>query len=221
MRSPLTPALRRLGPTFLLLVAVVGVAPQARAQTETGRFVSVNGGDTLTHEEFTRTPTSLVGRFVRANGSVTTYNARLRPNGTIDRLEFVIGPKDGTLEGTPDGAPVTTSVQQRGDSIVIQQGSLTQVIAGRDVVPTLGFAFAFFEQGIRRGRTVGGPAASLGWMRIGQPSTVVNAVLTRPAADSAILTVNKTQVFQFRVDANGRILHGRNPENGVEVFRVK
>lgn len=215
MRTLPTPALRPVGPAFVLLVA--GVAPQARAQTETGRFVSVLGADTLTHEEFTRTPTSLVGRLVRADGSVTTYNARLRPNGTIDHLEFVIGPKEGTLTGTP----MTASVQQRNDSLVIQQGSQTQVIAGRDVVPTLGFAFAFFEQGIRRGRTVGGPAASLGWMRIGQPSTVVDAVLTRPAADSAVLTVNKTQVFQFRVDANDRILHGRNPANGVEVFRVK
>lgn len=194
--------------TFVMLAAAV-----AGAQTETGRFVSVRGTDTLTREEFTRTPSSLSGTVTRSNGAITKYEAHLLPNAAVDRLRVMIARPGDTL---------VTYMEQRGDSVYLRQEVDTIAVAGRDVVPTLNVCYALYEQAIRRGLAIGGTAPAVPWYRALQAHpTIANLVLTRPTPDSAVLTLDATASVRFQIDSGGRLLHGDAGANAVRVHRMK
>lgn len=202
--------------SHLFASAAIGLtlALSAGAQTESGRFVTLRGADTVNREEFTRTPTSLSGNFANSNGGKIKYEARLLPNGAIERLEFTV---------EQPGRPTRViAVQQTGDNIVHRVASDPAfTVAGRDFVPTLGTSVVFYEQAIRRGLAMGGTSATVPWLRVLTEPKVVDAVLTKPAADSAILTIEGSLVMHFEIDKDGRVMRGRNAANTLQIVRLK
>ena len=74
----------------LLLVALLaGTTVPAEAQTEHGAFVMTLGKDTVAIDQYARTPRFLDGALLLRSPvtRVATYKARLREDGTIERLE--------------------------------------------------------------------------------------------------------------------------------------
>ncbi|MGH7621421.1 MAG: hypothetical protein ACREMU_03695, partial [Gemmatimonadaceae bacterium] len=82
-----------------LALAAPGVAWAQRAS-----FVTTLGRDTLSFEQFERSPTAVTGDWVTLYGGVMVhhYEVALRPNGTVSHYALTLHRLSGKIDGSVD-----------------------------------------------------------------------------------------------------------------------
>ena len=202
--------------TSLLLVALsAGTAIPTAAQTEHGAFIMTLGKDTVAIDQYARTPRFIDGALlVRSPVTrVATYRARLREDGTIERLE------NRWWTPTPDaGPPQPADVVATffGDSVRIDylRGSdirqVTQA-AGHGTVPLVNSVYSavLYEQALRQGFATGSRDFSMEWLDLGRRGRVSTTSVAGRGQDSVSIGFFAGTLVA-RVDEAGHILglHG-------------
>jgi hypothetical protein len=203
-------------------LAALSLAAAPAAAQESGAFIVRLGRDTVVVEQFTRTADriegTMVGRTPRT--SVRTYNATLRPDGSISRLEMTT-----RIPAAPEMLPQVLTVTmgadsadwriQRGDSI--REGRMA---ATAEAHPWVFNSYALAEPVIRAARARGVDSAAVPVVQAGAPRTGTVSFIRR-GADSVLIR-SGTGVTRARVDAQGRVLGAHSPESTfkAEVERV-
>jgi hypothetical protein len=207
-----------------LLVALSLVAAQ-----DSGAFIVRLGNDTVSLEQYRRTPTRLTGEYViRAPASVhRLYSADLNPDGSIKRFELIThnisggpGPAETkqTIELTGDTAILTGP---RGDSMVTRRLAIS-----KGSVPWAIHVYGLFEHVARTARAAIRDSLAITGVGPGANATS-GGVFRRKGGDT--LQFGWTQggmaglgPFTFRLDADGRLLWltGRGSTVQVDVERV-
>ncbi len=194
-------------------LAALSLAAAPAAAQESGAFIVRLGRDTVIVEQFTRTADriegTMVGRTPRT--SVRTYNATLRPDGTISRLEMTT-----RIPSTPEVPPQVLTVTmgadsadwriQRGDSI--REGRMA---ATAEAYPWVFNSYALAEPVIRAARARGVDSAAVPVVQAGAPRTGTVSFIRR-GADSVLIR-SGSGVTRARVDAQGRVLGAHSPES--------
>jgi hypothetical protein len=193
-------------------LAALSLTAPAAAQ-ESGAFIVRLGRDTVVVEQFTRTADriegTMVGRTPRT--SVRTYNATLRPDGTISRLEMTT-----RIPAAPEMLPQVLTVTmgadsaewriQRGDSI--REGRMA---ATSEAYPWVSNSYALAEPVIRAARARGVDSAAVSVVQPGAPRTGTVSFIRR-GADSVLIR-SGPGVTRAWVNAQGRVLGAHSPES--------
>lgn len=198
--------------------------PVAAQQRPTGAFIIRLGADTVSVEQFTRTPTRLEGDAVVRQPRTTLrhYVVDFGPDGRAQRAEIVV-----RRPGSPDAPPVQRIVATfSGDSVVLEVRRDTSVqtrriATGAGAVPVLGGAATSFISydllagAFRRART---DSAAMGVYAMG-----ANAGATwnfRTLGRDSLWIYDGNNTFHARVDGDGRI-QGAVPLSGTQQFAVE
>jgi hypothetical protein len=202
--------------SLLLIALFTGAASPVAAQTEHGAFVMTLGKDTVAIDQYARTPRFLDGALLLRSPvtRVATYKARLREDGTIERLE------SRWWTPTPDAGPpqppdaVATFL---GDSVRIDymRGSDTRqvmVAAGHGAVPLVNsvYSVVLYEQALRQGFAMDGRNFSAEWLALDRRGRVSSTPVAGRGQDSVSIGFFAGTMVA-RVDDIGHILglHGR------------
>ncbi len=201
----------------LLLVALLaGTTVPAEAQIEHGAFVMTLGKDTVAIDQYARTARFLDGVLLLRIPvtRVATYKARLRKDGTIERLE------SRWWTPTPDaGPPQPADVVATffGDSVKIHymRGSDVRQVtlaAAHGTVPLINSVYSavLYEQALRQGFAAGGRDFSVEWLGLDRRRPISSTEVAGRGEDSvSIGFFAGTMVAQ--VDDIGHILglHGQ------------
>ena len=205
-------------------VAALVLAPALLPAQQAAGFVVLKGADTVAVEHFTRDTFALTGRLLReAAGQVSeriSYTVTVLEDGTTPLLELAAwrgsDPEDGP-------ARQTTRVIFRDDSVAIDQanrgaGARTTLLPTQAAsVPYLNLSTAFLELATRRAVRAGG-SATLPFFNLGGGQTLAGTV-ARLGADSALVRLGSIEL-RFQVDAEGRILGGELPAQGLRIVRT-
>lgn len=198
------------------------------ALQDSGAFITRLGNDTLTLEQYARTPTRLRGEYLlRSPRSMhRIYVADLNPDGSIRRFEFIIhnigagpGPKEIKSTAEFEGDSVTMTFPQ-GDSTITKK-----VAAPRGAWPFQFYAFGLLEQMARWARGVG--RDSVRFAAITAPDQLSGGFIRKRGRDTLALLFDQGSLagvgpFTFRVDAQGRLtwLTGKGSTLQVDVARL-
>jgi hypothetical protein len=198
------------------MVPVVGTAIDAQSgqQARARRYLIMKQSDTVSVEQFTRTPTRLSGD-MRVQGHRITYTARLGPRSSMPRMDINVAAK-----GTDPASGV--SITSAGRQSVVRTTAPRDSLVGNfaiDAIPYVNPSIAMLEQVVMRARGAAGARVEVPLLVIGGRAQVVNAVVTRAAADSAIVTLGNT-TLRLAVDREGRITGGSNPAQRVTILRL-
>jgi hypothetical protein len=186
---------------------------------QTGTFVQVRGGDTISRERFTRTATRLEADMRMTGDRRIAYTADLAPDASVTRLE---------LRAYAPGAD--TSAAQRA-AVTLRGDSATMEITARGGAPnTERFASAAgavayvnpspsaMEQIVRRGRAMGGDSVQV--QVVGVPGRQTRGIGVRfVGADSAIVSLGNVAI-RLQVDRAGSLLGGAVPSQGIVITRA-
>ena len=212
----------------LLLVALLaGTTAPAEAQTEHGAFVMTLGKDTVAIDQYARTARFLDGALlVRSPVTrVVTYKARLREDGTIERLE------SRWWTPTPDAGPpqppdaVATFF---GDSVRIDYMSGSDIrqvtlAAGHGTVPLVNSVYSavLYEQALRQGFAAGSRDFTVEWLGFDRRRPVSTTKVAGRGQDSVSIGFFAGTIVA-RVDETGHILglHGRESTAKFQAQRV-
>jgi len=193
-----------------------------------GAFVVRIGTDTLSLEQYTRTPTQVRGEYViRSPRSVhRIYTADLNTDGTVRKLEVIthnIGGGPGPMETKLSIAFVgDTSVWTipRGDSSVTQK-----IAAPRGTWPYQIHVYGLIEQYGRWARATGKDSAA--FTALGSANQSSGGYVKKLGGDTLRLMFSEGQLaglgpFTFVLDRQGRLqwLTGKGSTVQVEVQRV-
>lgn len=208
---------------MIALLLALAVAAQ-----DSGAFVVRIGNDTLSLEQYTRTPTQLRGEYViRAPRSVhRIYTADLNPDGTIRKVEVIthnIGGGPGPMEtklGIEFVGDTSVWTIPRGDSTVTQK-----IAAPRGTMPYQIHVYGLIEQYGRWARATGRDSAA--FTALGSASQTSAGYVKKLGGDTLRLMFSDGQLaglgpFTFRLDARGRLLWltGKGSTVQVDVQRV-
>jgi hypothetical protein len=209
-----------LSRTAVLLLVHRSLA--AQTVSDSGAFVVRHGTDTVATERFTRTATKLEGVLSLNKGAGTSerYSAVVAPDATLPLIEV-------TVQEGPDSGSQRVRVIQRArvifkeDSAAVDEigraGLVTRILGTeKGAVPYLNLSFALLEQAIRRSRAAS-PDSSVPFFNLGGGQTLT-AKISRMGADSLRLDIGDTR-FDLRLDAQGRLLGARIPNQDVTVER--
>ena len=205
-----------------LLLAVVVMTQ------ESGAFVVRLGTDTLSLEQYTRTPTQLRGEVViRAPRSVhRIYTADLNPDGSIRRLELVTH----NIGGSPGPAETKATVEFVGDTAIMTfprgDSTVTQRLAvPRGTIPYQLHAYGLMEQIGRQARATGKDSVAI--TALFSSNATSGGVVRKRGGDTLQLMFTEGQLaglgpFTFRLDPRGRLvwLTGKGSTVQVDVERV-
>ncbi|MEX2155547.1 MAG: DUF2911 domain-containing protein [Gemmatimonadales bacterium] len=208
---------------MLALLLAVTMATQ-----DSGAFVVRLGTDTLSLEQYTRTPTQLRGEYViRSPRSVhRIYTADLNPDGSIRRLELVTH----NIGGGPGPMETKMSVEFVGDTAVMVSprgdSSVTQKLAvPRGTYPFTLHVYGLLEQIARNARASG--KDSVAFTALASSDRTSGGVIRKRGGDTLTLVFNQGQFagvgpFTFRLDPRGRLvwLTGKGSTVQVDVERV-
>lgn len=211
-----------------LTLAVIAISPAAARGQEPSAFIVKLGRDTLSLEQFTRTPTVVRGELVvRTPRSLyRTYVMDLRPDGTVRRFELVTRPLDGgpgpavtrgVIEFTGDSAIVITP---RGDSSVT-----TRMAVGKNAVPSLNGVMGIMDQVGRQAHAAGGKGYPLDMVPLGA-SQPLRANVSRGGGDTLVLalttSLGNVPPYRITLDKTGRLtaFSGKGSTFQAEARRV-
>jgi len=195
---------------------------------DSGAFVVRIGTDTLSLEQYVRTPTQLRGEYViRAPRSVhRIYTADLNPDGTIRHYQLVThnisggpGPMETRLTAEFTGDTVVM-VSPRGDSTV-----RTTLAVPRGTYPFTLHVYGLLEQIARSARASG--KDSVTFTALASADRTSGGYIKKRGGDTLMLMFTEGQLagvgpFTFRLDPRGRLvwLTGKGSTIQVEVERV-
>lgn len=209
---------------FVLLLAAACATPTrgpAPAPTvETGTFTLRSGPTPLASERFQRSPGALEVELTTPIGVRVSYAARLRDDASVSFIDVREYPP-GAAAGEPPMQQSTGTFV--GDSVLLSlnRGGETQVArraTTRGVVPYINPSPSLMEQVIRRARALRGPRVSVPvWLPTGGGQNAT-ATVDFTTADSARLELGGVQLL-LRVDAEGRVLGGAIPAQGLTLDR--
>lgn len=201
---------------FLLALAV----PAAAQTPERGEWVIRRGGDTVATETYTRTPQRLQAELAtRMPVLRQRADAELAPDATVPRMGFTVLPgRAGEAEPVASG-----SVSFRGDSALVEvrgpaSAPLQRFAPGRGALPYVNLSVALLEQAVRRARAAGGREARVPMLNLAGGNTFT-AVVSFPAADSAVVAIGGAVTLRFAAEASGRLLGGCVPSQGITMER--
>jgi hypothetical protein len=195
---------------------------------DSGAFVVRIGNDTLSLEQYTRTPTQLRGEYViRSPRSVhRIYTADLNPDGTVRKLEVITH----NIGGGPGPAETKLRIEFVGDTSVwtVPRGdsSVTQKIAApRGTWPYQIHVYGLIEQYGRWARASGKDSVS--FSALGSANQSSGGYVKKLGGDTLRLMFDEGQLaglgpFTFVLDRQGRLqsLTGKGSTVQVEVQRV-
>jgi len=210
-------------------VALAALAPAALHAEEPAAYVVRLGGDTLSLEQFTRTPTRVQGEYlVRTPRSLyRTYVMDLNADGTVRRFQLTTR----TL-GTEPLPPVTrTTIDFTGDSaiMVIPQGDSSatrRIPARRGAVPSLNGVMGIMDQIARQYRAAGRDSYAVDLVPPGAPR-VLEGTVTRAGRDrlnlDVVTSVGRIPPFALTLDPQGglKAFSGRGSVFQAEGERIK
>ncbi len=206
------------------VVLLLGYPHDAAAQAapDSGAFIVRRGRDTVATERFTRTATRLEGTLALRNPKRTSerYSAVVGPDATLPLIQVTV------REGL-DSAGAQAKIVQRArvifkeDSAAVDEmgdaGIQTRIFGTEaGAVPYLNLSFALLEQAVRRARAANG-GSEVAFFNLGGGQTLV-ARLSPLGVDSLRLDIGDTRIH-LRMAADGRLLGGRIPVQGVVVER--
>lgn len=195
----------------VLSIALLGLVPTAVHAQDHNAFIVKLGRDTLSLEQYTRTPTVVRGELVvRTPRSVyRSYVMDLRPDGTVKRFELLTrtldggpGPVEtrGTIDFTGDSAIVTTP---RGESTVT-----TRMAVGKNAMPSMNGVMGLMDQLGRQAHKAGGKNYALDLVALGA-SQPIKGNVTRGGGDTLVLTlttsVGTVPPFRITLDKSGEL----------------
>ncbi len=217
-------AVRALGVIPVLWTAVACTAARipdrATAGVERGTFLLRDGAATLASERFQRSANALEVELTTPIGVRVAYAARLRPDASIsfiDVREYPPGAAAGDppmqqSTGTFEGDSVLLSLNRGGDTQVARRATT------RGVIPYINPSPSLMEQIVRRARALRGRRIDVPvWLPSGGGQNVT-ATVEFTAPDSARLEMSNT-VLLLHVDAQGRVLGGSIPSQGLTIER--
>lgn len=195
---------------------------------DTSSLVVRIGTDTLSLEQYTRTPTQLRGEYViRSPRSLhRIYTADLNPDGSIRRLELVTH----NIGGGPGPAETKMTTQFTGDSAVMTfpRGDSTataRLAVPRGTIPFQLYVFGLIEQIGRMARASGKDSTRI--TALTSANATSGAYIQRRGGDTLVIMFDEGQFagvgpFSFTLDRQGRLtwLTGKGSTLQVEVQRV-
>jgi hypothetical protein len=212
----------------LLLVALLaGTTVPAEAQTEHGAFVMTLGKDTVAIDQYARTARFLDGALlVRSPVTrVVTYKARLREDGTIERLEsrwWTPTPDAGPPQ-PPDAVATFFSDSVRIDYMNGSDIRQVTVAAGHGTVPLVNSVYSavLYEQALRQGFAAGSRDFTVEWLGLDRRRSVSTTKVAGRGQDSVSIGFFAGTMVA-RVDETGHILglHGRESTAKFQAERV-
>jgi hypothetical protein len=196
------------------------------AQQDSGVFLVRLGADTLSIEQYRRTPTQIKGEYViRSPRSVhRIYSLDLNPDGTIRRVELI----SHNIDGGPGPGETKSTAEFTLDSVVISQPRGDSTVTTRVAAPkgTLPFTLHIYAMMEQLGR----------WARAQAPDSVALSVVSGPTptggyarkrGDTVVVAFTQGQLaglgpFTFRLDRAGRLLSltGKGSTVQVDVERL-
>ncbi len=195
---------------------------------DSGAFVVRLGTDTVSLEQYTRTPTQLRGEYViRTPRSVhRIYTADLNPDGTIRRLELVTH----NIGGDPGPMETRQSVEFVGDTAVMKSPRGDSVVTSKLAAPRGTFPYQFYVMGLmeQMGRSARGVGKdSVRFSAIFSATQTSGGSIRKRGGDTLVLMFDEGQLagvgpFTFRLDRQGHLtwLTGKGSTLQVEAQRV-
>jgi hypothetical protein len=204
-----------------LLLALVSVQ-------DSGAFVVRIGNDTLSLEQYTRTPTQVRGEYViRSPRSLhRIYVNDLNPDGTVRRSELITH----NIGGGPGPSETRLAVEFRGDTAVITSPRGDSTVTQRVVVPRGTYPYTLHVYGLmehlgRQARASGKDSMSFTALASSDRTSV--GYVKKLGGDTLALTFHEGQLaglgpFTFTLDRQGRLtwLTGKGSTVQVDVQRV-
>ncbi len=213
----------------VVVCSLASLMPATSGAQEPSAFVVRLGGDTLSLEQFTRTPAQVRGEYVfRTPRSLyRTYFMDLNADGTVRRFELVTR----TL-GVEPAPPVSrATIEFKGDSAIMVtprgDSSVTRTIAAaKGAVPSLNGVMGIMDQIARQYRAAGRDTLKLDLVAPGA-SQVLKGTVTRRSADKLHLdvetSVGKIPPFVLTLDPQGGLkeFSGKGSVFQAEGERIK
>jgi hypothetical protein len=195
---------------------------------DSGAFVVKLGSDTLSLEQYTRTPTQVRGEYViRTPRSLhRIYTFDLNADGTIRRMELVTH----NIGGDPGPMETRQSVEFVGDTAVMKFPRGDSVVTSTLAVPRGTFPYQFYVMGLmeqigRYARGVG--KDSVRFSAIFSANQTSGGYVRKRGGDTLLLMFDEGQLagvgpFTFRLDRQGHLtwLTGKGSTLQVEAQRV-
>jgi len=208
----------RRGVVMLLMLAALA-GPPARAASDSGAFVMTVGRDTIGLERFTRSAGGAEGTllFVPA-GIRVDYSLEILPDGSTHLMETAVRPASAPLNATPAQHATLT---WRADSVIadVTPGGIQRLASEAGSMPYLNPSLFMLEQVVRRARSSTPAREQVPVFAVsGGRTTAATLHFTGP--DSLSLSLGAA-AFQMKLDADGHILSGSVPSQGVRFERVE
>ncbi len=202
----------------LFVLAAGNAAAQA---PERGTFLLLRGGDTITVEPFARSASRLETEVVTRTPPLRQrLEADLTPDGLVPAVRVAVLPG---LAGEAEPA-ARLAADFRGDSAHLEVQAAgapprQSFEPGPGALPYLNLSVAVLEQVVRRARVLGDDPANVPMLNVaaGHPFTVA---VTRAGTDSTVILLQPGLEIRLATDAEGRILGGSIPAQGITVART-
>jgi len=212
--------LRRLAAVLSLALAALPASPRtAPAAAPGGAFVMTLGADTLAIERFERSGGGLQGTLLfRMTRTLIHWRTSQGQGGSVARMQADF--RDAT--DAPGAAPKqTVTLEFAGDSVFTESapGGVKHFATRRGAMPFVNPSVAMVAEFATRTMTAPGGSATGALFLLAGGGTV-EAKVTRPAADSVIVSFAGIS-FCFRLDAQGDVIAGRVPEQGLTITRTE
>jgi len=202
----------------LVLLAAGSAAAQV---PERGTFMLLRGGDTITVEPFTRSATRLETEVVTRTPPVRQrLEAELTPDGLAPSVRLAVLPG---LSGEAEPA-ARLAANFRGDSAHLEVQAAgapprQSFEPGPGALPYLNLSVAVMEQVVRRARVLGGDPARVPMLNVSAGHSFTVSV-ARAGADSTVILLQPGLEIRLATDAEGRVLGGSIPAQGITVART-
>ncbi len=205
----------------LVFAAAILCSPRLQAQSpSTVTFIIVQGKDTVSFEQFTRTGTTITGVWIPNNGQVQVhdYVLTLDSAGQPLRYDMAVSFPDGAGHLPPTEAKYI--LEFGADSLTLTTGRANPVTRRlamkRGTYPAVGWSVMDRELGLTRLRAARADSGDFAFTQISGGRTAPAQVvpIRFVGADSAIVGTT-----HFKVDPAGHIL-GWRLESGEEARRV-
>lgn len=183
-------------------------------------YLVVGDRDTVITERVWRMPAQIHGEFLEhQRGARVSYVAALAPDASITTVAA------HTYRSAADTAGEIATFEVSGDQVVAQIGASerARIPGAVGLVPMINPSAAFIEQVIRRALVINrglltpGATAKLPVLVIGAPQSMT-ATVTGVSADSVVLSYASV-TMRLAVAADGRLLGGRAPSQGLTIVR--
>ncbi|HEX7121558.1 MAG TPA: alpha/beta fold hydrolase [Gemmatimonadaceae bacterium] len=201
--------------------ATLALAIPAHAQRSA--FVLIGPtGDTVAIERFSRSPDSVAAELlVQVAGARFTFTAALGPDATVSRLVNEFRAASAPRDTTPAQRAIITF---RGDSAIAEITTGTNTVVQRlgtqaGAVPFINPSFVLVEQIVRRARQMGGDSADVPVFVVQGGATMPFQIRALPG-DSVLASLGGAPA-RLAVDADGAIMGGVVPSQGLRIIRVE